>query len=111
MDEEEAAEEEQAEEEAEEEAGGGGRRDGERVAAGPSRTHGQLEAPGAGEGNQRRPFGEAIAQLRLIQRLTSPSAKVRAMIAWEILRLPLPLSLHPYPYPYPYPYLYPYPYP
>ena len=76
MDEEDAAEEE-AEEEAEQEAGGRGRRDGERVvAAGPSRAHGQLEAPGAGEGNQRRPFGEAIAQLRLIQRLTSPSAKV-----------------------------------
>ena len=71
-----AAEEAEAEEAAEAEAGGRGTRDGEWVAAGPSRAHAQLEAPGAGEGNQRRPFGEAIAQLRLIQRLTSPSAKV-----------------------------------
>jgi hypothetical protein len=47
------------------------------VTAGPPRATAEQEGEEEEEGERGgRPFGEAIAQLRLIQKLTSPSAKV-----------------------------------
>ena len=77
MDEEEVeveeVEEVEEEEEGEEEGEEGG---GAAVAAGHPRAAEQEQEQGGEEAEGGRPFGEAIAQLRLIQKLTSPSAKV-----------------------------------
>ena len=84
MDEEVEVEDEVEEDEEEEEEEEGEEEGGAAVGAGHPRAataqEQQEQEQGGEEAEGGRPFGEAIAQLRLIQKLTSPSAKVH--LAW-----------------------------